>query len=156
MSVVITKAFFEEGKSKRGGWTHKQTDCLGIERPYKAGWRDRVIGTEVPYESAHKFLTLSNRFSGMSYAEIAQVLSKYCGAVPASNQSLTSCAPISGTYSQPREKKLSPRAQREMEQLLMRALASSGRLGDVMEAAELCRKVTFRIEEILKANHCLA
>lgn len=154
MKVVITKEFFEEGRSKRGGWTHKQTDCLGIERPYKAGWRGRVVGTEVPYEAAHKFLSLSNRFAGMSYEAVSEVLNRYCAA--------NVCAPKSQTaytsmhYPHQLEKMLGQKSRGEIEQLLMRALASSGRLGDVVEAADLCRRVTDRIEAILKANRSLA
>ena len=60
-----------------------------------------------------------------------------------SNQSTVSeCHP-------PAPPKLSKRVTMEIEQLVMHALSATGRLGDVVEAADICRKLSTRIEEIL-------
>ena len=56
MTVVLTKALIEAGRTGNSGYRKKQLLALGVSYPPKSGWIERLIGTEVSDEQYERFL----------------------------------------------------------------------------------------------------
>jgi len=46
--VRITEQILEEGKSSKGSWSKKQLQVLGTTAYLNKGWKERLIGLNVP------------------------------------------------------------------------------------------------------------
>jgi ribonuclease HI len=57
-TVRITDDLIRAGMSGAGGWTREQLAIPGVGWPPQAGWRKRVIGTEIASEQAERFTRL--------------------------------------------------------------------------------------------------
>lgn len=53
--VVITKAYIDKHKTKRGAWTKVQIEALGLEWPPTNGWKDRLVGEILNPDGARRF-----------------------------------------------------------------------------------------------------
>lgn len=58
--MILTPQIFEQGKSSNNGWNNKQLALFGIVKPFKRGWRRRIIGQDFPEETIQKFLELKD------------------------------------------------------------------------------------------------
>ena len=59
--MKITQDFIEAGASDAGGWNWEQFRILGVGTPPKAGWRERIEGTEISRSEANAFLALRGK-----------------------------------------------------------------------------------------------
>lgn len=57
----ITNDFIVAGMSGNGGFNYAQLKLLGVETPPKTGWKERIIGTKIPRETARKYLAMKGK-----------------------------------------------------------------------------------------------
>lgn len=58
---TITDQWLMDNRTDGGGWTREQLAVLGVSWPPKSGWKDRVIGTQIPYETAELFCVAAHK-----------------------------------------------------------------------------------------------
>ena len=56
--TVVTQAWLEANRTKRGGWNAKQLAILGIPWPPRQGWRRRVDGLILTPAQVARFRSL--------------------------------------------------------------------------------------------------
>ena len=58
--VTITEELIAAGADYATGnnWTRRQLALLGVPLPLRTGWKERLIGTQVPQENVRAFLEL--------------------------------------------------------------------------------------------------
>ena len=59
-SMLITNDIIKDGASINQGWSLKQINLLGAKR-FKKGWKQRIIGTNMPKKNIDEFLALKNK-----------------------------------------------------------------------------------------------
>ena len=57
----ITNDFIVAGMSGNGGFNYAQLKLLGVETPPQTGWKERIIGTKIPRETARKYLAMKGK-----------------------------------------------------------------------------------------------
>lgn len=58
----ITDDFIVAGMSGNvSGFNYAQLKLLGVETPPKTGWKERIIGTKIPRETAKKYLAMKGK-----------------------------------------------------------------------------------------------
>ena len=55
--VIITKEYLSKHATKRGAYTKKQINALGLDWMPDIGWQSRLIGTELSLDKARIFET---------------------------------------------------------------------------------------------------
>jgi hypothetical protein len=65
MITTITDDILERGRSKKGSWSRKQIDILGVkyEKPFKLpkGWKKRICGKQISLRKLTLFLELKDK-----------------------------------------------------------------------------------------------
>lgn len=56
----LTHEAIEAGRSLNGGWSKEQVMLLGVKWPLVPGWKNGLIGREVPDENYQRFLLLKD------------------------------------------------------------------------------------------------
>ena len=59
-SMLITNDIIKAGASINQGWSLRQINLLGAKR-FKKGWKQRIIGTNIPKKDIDEFLALKNK-----------------------------------------------------------------------------------------------
>ena len=54
--MIITRQFINDNKTRKGAWTKKQFEALGITYPPRKGWINEMIGKEITPEQAGLFI----------------------------------------------------------------------------------------------------
>lgn len=57
--MIVTEEILESGKSINGSWGKAQLKCFGFDGLQK-GWKDLIIGKEIPDENVEQFIKLKN------------------------------------------------------------------------------------------------
>lgn len=55
--VLVTEDYLNKHKTKKGAWTKKQIQALGLKWPLVQGWKDSIIGETITVENARIFET---------------------------------------------------------------------------------------------------
>ncbi len=74
--VLITKDYIMNNRTKKGSWTRKQIQALGIEWPPRAGWINDVTGSYITQEKARQFEAKESAKKDMQFGNIKQGLKK--------------------------------------------------------------------------------
>lgn len=53
--TVLTKAYIDRNRTKKGAWTRKQLEAIGVSWPPRHGWKDRVVGNVISHDAAKVF-----------------------------------------------------------------------------------------------------
>lgn len=79
--MVLTPDILDEGKSCNGSWSWKQLKALGLgpewfraDRTLISGWRQYLMGLDVPRENITKFIALKNRHLYKQKRRLAEAL----------------------------------------------------------------------------------
>lgn len=59
-TVRLTHETIEAGMSVMGGWTRSQLALFGVPWPLKQGWKEGLVGKEVPLTTYLQFLAGKN------------------------------------------------------------------------------------------------
>ena len=61
--MILTTDIIDQGRSKRGGWSALQFRALGLTKQDMRvkGWKDKVLGIDMPEESINRFLSLKDQ-----------------------------------------------------------------------------------------------
>lgn len=62
-TVIITHQFLDDNRTASGAWTRAQFEAIGVAWPPRSGWRQQIVGTEISYAQAEKFIAGSEVFS---------------------------------------------------------------------------------------------
>jgi hypothetical protein len=60
---IITEDLIEQNRTPAGAWNRPQLEALGVGRPPKKGWKDRVIGQTISEENLQAFVRGATAYS---------------------------------------------------------------------------------------------
>lgn len=63
-TVELTDELIRAGESRRGGYSARQLEVLGVSWPPVKGWKRDVIGKQIDAASYRRFLNLTRGKSG--------------------------------------------------------------------------------------------
>lgn len=58
--VTVDENLLRQGMSKRGAWSRKQLETLGVQWPLQNGWKQRLMGKRILASRARRFVELKD------------------------------------------------------------------------------------------------
>lgn len=62
-AVLVTEAFLDSGRSRKGAWTRKQLAIVGVQWPPLPGWKRELLrsGKTLTEKEAARFVKLAGK-----------------------------------------------------------------------------------------------
>lgn len=93
--VTLTTAMFDAARTEYGGWTQAQLHVLGVSRRPKPGWKQRLIGQQIPRKLYDEFMAARSIVAKRTVrAREDKRLGKKASPVPVATTSGTSKAEL--------------------------------------------------------------